>query len=71
MGVTVRPIEWRAAFARPAAMPSVLCPRVLDWKTRRMHSDWLCVSACLPCAYAQGIEIDCKNESGKVLCAAS
>jgi len=71
MTMTIRPIQWRTAFARPVAMPSVMCPRVHTiGGADGYHAEWLGCSHCLACALCEKIEIDPKKQTGEVECGA-
>jgi hypothetical protein len=71
MGVTARKIEWRTAMLRPVAMPSVECPSVRDWDSGSRVKAWMCVSHCLACAAARGVDVDFEKRTGEVNCAAA
>jgi len=72
MSLTVREIEWRQdkLGLRPVAMPSVLCPCVFDWATKKRRPEWMSVSRCLGCAHACQIKIENNERRGEILCSA-
>ncbi len=70
MGVKIRKVEWRWASFRPVDMPSVVCPRVFDWTTRKESSAWLGVMHCNACAFAVFMKLDYRSKNGEVHCAA-
>jgi len=68
--ITVRKVKWMTAYLRPVAMPSTKCPVVKDYDSGESHTAVMCVSHCLPCAYAAAINLDMKARTGEVHCAA-
>lgn len=69
--VRILEVQLRTDYLRPVAMPSVLCPVVLDWDTKTVSAHWLCVSRCLACRHAERIEIDMQQGCGAVHCSAT
>ncbi|EAU53551.1 hypothetical protein [Mariprofundus ferrooxydans] len=68
--ITIRPIQIRSAYMRPAVMPSVRCPIVRDLSTGRTGTEWMGINHCNACAYVRELHINYETGTGEVHCAA-
>jgi len=69
MTVRLLPVQFRTSDFRPVVMPSVQCPRVHIIGQNGFTTDWMCVNRCTSCAFAGGINVDMKKQTGEVACA--
>jgi len=68
MSITVRMVQFRTTYLRPAAVASVHCPIARDIMKHTHVEAWLTTGRCECCCHAHIIHLDMKNQTGEVHC---